>query len=259
MTRALAGAESREPPLTHMTSRCLSARGHLAVATPVTPGSLEAPIAALPVLPNPLIGRERELATAQALLREPAVRLLTLSGPGGVGKTRLAVEVARSLAAEFSDGINFVPLAGVSDSDSVAPAIAWAMGFREVGDRPATAHLADELPHRNALLVLDNFEQVDAAAPLLAMLLGAGSGLKLMVTSRSPLHLAAEHLFPIPPLAFPIRIACLAYRNSPKYRPWRYLLSGLGLPLGISLSALRTLWPSLLSAVVSMAFRSPLS
>jgi predicted ATPase/DNA-binding NarL/FixJ family response regulator len=178
-------------------------RSYLAVATPVTPGSLEAPIAALPVLPNPLIGRERELATAQALLREPAVRLLTLSGPGGVGKTRLAVEVARSLAAEFSDGINFVPLAGVSDSDSVAPAIAWAMGFREVGDRPATAHLADELPHRNALLVLDNFEQVDAAAPLLAMLLGAGSGLKLMVTSRSPLHLAAEHLFPIPPLAFP--------------------------------------------------------
>lgn len=170
---------------------------------PPTSDLFAASTARLPLAFTPLLGRERELAAAQALLRDPNVRLLTLTGPGGVGKTRLASEIARSLVDEFPDGAHFVSLAAVSEIDAVAPAIAWTLGIRETGNQSAAATLEQELPHRHALVVLDNFEQVDAAAPLLATLLGAGSGLKLLVTSRSLVHLAAEYHLPVPPLALP--------------------------------------------------------
>ena len=165
--------------------------------------SVESPASRVPIPLTPLINRERELATAQASLRAGDVRLLTLTGTGGVGKTRLASEVARSLATEFADGVHFVPLAGVRDPASVAPAIARTLGIREAGDRPVAETLLKELPHRDALVVLDNFEQVDAAAPLLADLLAAGSQLRMMVTSRSVLRLAGEHHMPVFPLSFP--------------------------------------------------------
>lgn len=173
------------------------------VGMPVAFDSVETLGSRLPIPLTPLINRERELAAAEVLLRNRDVRLLTFTGPGGVGKTRLAGEVARSLQSEWRDGAHFVHLAGVSDSASVAPAIAWALGIRDAGGQSATATLLEELPHREALVVLDNFEQVESAAPLLTDLLAAGSGLQLIVTSRTVLRLSGEHHFPLSPLAFP--------------------------------------------------------
>ncbi len=131
------------------------------------------------------------------------VRLVTLTGPGGVGKTRLALHVAQDLASAFADGIAFVALTPLTDPALVAPIVATALGVREAGDRSLTDSLADALRDRALLLVLDNFEQVLAAAPLLAELLGACPLLTFLVTSRAPLHVSGEHLFPVPPLALP--------------------------------------------------------
>ncbi len=170
---------------------------------PVAFDSVETLSSHLPIPLTPLINRERELAAAEVMLRNREVRLLTFTGPGGVGKTRLAGEVARTLQGEWRDGAHFVHLAGVSDPALVAPAIAWALGIRDAGDRPAATTLLEELSHREALVVLDNFEQVESAAPLLTDLLTAGSGLQLIVTSRTVLRLSGEHHFPLSPLAFP--------------------------------------------------------
>jgi non-specific serine/threonine protein kinase len=138
-------------------------------------------------------------------LRAGSVRLVTLTGPGGVGKTRLALRVAADLADLFADGVRFVDLTPLSDPDLVAPAVATALGLRDIGDAPLTARLAAFLRDMHLLLVLDNFERVTAAAPLVAELLAGSRGSKVLVTSRVRLRLSAERAWPVPPLALPDR------------------------------------------------------
>jgi predicted ATPase/DNA-binding NarL/FixJ family response regulator len=154
-------------------------------------------------LRSPLLGRDHELAVIQHLLLQEEVGLLTLTGPGGIGKTRLALQVAANLLDHFVDGVYFVSLAPIRDPALVVMAIAQTVGMHEAAGQPLLESLRDYLHERELLLVLDNFEQVVAAAPSVAALLTHCQRLKVMVTSRAPLHLYGEHEFPVPPLALP--------------------------------------------------------
>jgi predicted ATPase len=163
----------------------------------------EAPLAgAVPVPATPLLGREQEIAAVEELVVGEGVRLVTLTGPGGVGKSRLMVEAARRLGPGFADGARFVELASVSAADLVAAAIAAGLGLNTSAGR-LIADLESFLRPRRLLLALDNFEQVVDAAPLLAELLEASAGLVVLVTSRTVLRLSGEHEFPVPPLPVP--------------------------------------------------------
>ena len=155
----------------------------------------------LPAELTSFVGREREMEEIQRLLQSS--RLVTLTGPGGSGKTRLALRVAANLLDRFPEGVFLVELAPVTESHLVPSVIATAVGTGEMGPRSVMETLQIELRHRAALLVVDNFEQVIEAAPVVGTLLAAAPGLRFLVTSRGPLKIQAEQEYPVPPLALP--------------------------------------------------------
>src|SRR5438046_1752959 len=155
-------------------------------------------------LPKPLtsfIGWERELAQAKRLLQ--GSYLVPLTGPGGSGTTRLCIALATEVAAEYPDGVYFVPLAPVRDPGLVPSTIAESIGLQDARDRPLMEHLVSQLRERQLLIVLDNFEHLLAGAPVVTQLLQETSAVRILVSSRSPLRVSGEQECPVPPLAVP--------------------------------------------------------
>jgi predicted ATPase len=156
-----------------------------------------------PIQLTPLLGREQEVAAVCDLLRRQEVRLLTLTGAGGIGKTRLALQVAADLVDDFADGVYFVSLASISDPALVLPTIAQAFDLKEVSGKSLLDLLLAVLCDKHLLLLLDNWEHVLAASPLLTNLLTSSPDLKILITSRAVLHLQGEQEFLVSPLAVP--------------------------------------------------------
>jgi non-specific serine/threonine protein kinase len=181
-------------------ARAAGPAGEAATSRQATAGER---LAILPSRPTRFIGREHELRRLVALLGEAETRLVTLTGPGGVGKTRLALEVAASLLSDFANGVYFVDLVPVSDPDQVPATIAATLGVQSRADQPFSVTLVEQITGMRLLLVLDNLEQILSAAPHIAELLGACPDLKILATSRAPLRLRAEREFPVSPLPLP--------------------------------------------------------
>jgi predicted ATPase/DNA-binding XRE family transcriptional regulator len=172
-------------------------RGDLADNAPILIES------ALPAPPAPLVGRERDLEEVTGFLRRQEVRLLTLTGTGGVGKTRLALEAARHAGVFFPDGVAFIALAPLNDAGLVIPTVARSLGLKEASGQTPREALREHLRDKRMLLVLDNFEHVLQAAPVIAELLEFCPNLKVIVTSRAPLLVRGEQEYPVPPLELP--------------------------------------------------------
>jgi predicted ATPase/DNA-binding CsgD family transcriptional regulator len=169
----------------------------------MTPASFPDRLATLPSPITALVGRDREVATLRDLLQRPDIRLLTLIGPGGVGKTRLALRVTEELAETFPDGIWFVPLAAFRDPALVLSAVAQALDVRDAGHGCLLEGIAQFLLGKKSLLILDNFEHIVESAPHVSELLSFCSNLTCLVTSRALLRVSGEHAFPVPPLPLP--------------------------------------------------------
>ena len=159
--------------------------------------------ASLPVPLTPLVGRTDEVAAVHDLLRRDDVRLVTLIGPGGIGKTRLAIAVATDPPAVFADGVVFVSLATVHDPELILPSLAEALGIRGGGRRSLFDQLVARLAPDDRLVIFDNFEQLVAGATVMTDLLAACPRLKVLVTSRAILHLSGEYALDVPSLALP--------------------------------------------------------
>lgn len=206
----------------------------------------------LPIPRTSLIGREQQMAEAMALLLRPAVRLLTFTGPGGAGKTRLALAVAAAIADQFTAGVQFVSLASIRHPDLVATALADALGIQKVANRTISQLIGDRLQNSGPfLLLLDNFEQVLPAATVVAETLEACPSLKILVTSRSFLHIYGEQEFPVTPLAQNSAIELFAQRAAAVWPDFAITAENEGavqeictrldgLPLAIELAAART-------------------
>ena len=185
-------------------ARELAAIGERLLEKPAPPAGIRA--SNLPVSRTGFVGREKEVAAGTEMLQRPEVRLVTITGPGGIGKTRLAIEVATELCKQFSGGTFFVPLAPLRDPGLVVSAIVQTLGIREASGQSPLEVLQKNLReslHAPMLLVMDNFEHLLQAAPALADLLATAPNLKILVTSRAALHVYGEQEFPVPPLALP--------------------------------------------------------
>jgi predicted ATPase/serine/threonine protein kinase len=168
-------------------------------------GRLETRPSNLPIQLTPFVGRDKEIAAVKEILLRQDVPLVTITGPGGVGKTRLGLKVAEELVDQFPGGVYFVPLGAVSDPRLIGSLIAQTLRVRETGGQAPLEALKEHLRsslHKRMLLLLDNFEHLVSAAPMVAELLAIGP-LKVLVTSRAPLHVSGEHEFPVPPLSLP--------------------------------------------------------
>ncbi len=150
-----------------------------------------------------IVGREKEISQIRNLLAQRDARLVTLAGVGGTGKTRLAQTLAQGLAANFADGVFFVELAAITNPELVAPTIAKTLGIKEAGDKPVSESLKNFLRDKQMMLVIDTFEQVIDAAPIIAELISSAENLKILITSRTLLNLSAERKFIVPPLDLP--------------------------------------------------------